>query len=103
MTPEAQLGKELLDKLRNLRYVHRTVIRDRANLGRNSRENFQALNSVKLMDGEFQRLFDENITPAAFSAVKTLRGTNSFTPRRWHPRLTTRWSISRAGATPANC
>lgn len=51
MTSEIQLKKELLDKLRNLKYEVRTHIRGRATLERNFREHFQALNRVKLTDG----------------------------------------------------
>lgn len=76
---ERQLEIELLDKLRNLKYEHRTDIRDRAALERNFREKFQALNRVSLADAEFQRLLDEIITPDVFAAAHTLREINSFT------------------------
>ena len=76
---ERQLEIELLDKLRSLKYEHRTDIRDRAALEKNFREKFEALNRVSLTDGEFQRLLDEIITPDVFTAAHTLREINSFT------------------------
>lgn len=76
---ERQLENELLDKLRSLKYEHRTDIRDRAALERNFREKFQTLNRVNLTDAEFQRLLEEIITPDVFAAAQTLREINSFT------------------------
>src|SRR5579862_8406026 len=76
---ERILEDELISKLVELKYSYRNDIRDRASLERNFREKFQALNHVKLTDGEFQRLLDEIITPDVFTAAKTLRGINSFT------------------------
>ena len=76
---ERQLEHGLLDKLRNLKYEHRTDIRDRAALERNFREKFQTLNHVSLTDTEFQRLLDEVVTPDVFAAARTLREINSFT------------------------
>ena len=76
---ERQLEEELVEKLRDLKYDHRADIRDRAALERNFREKFQALNRVKLTDGEFQRLLDEIVTPDVFTAARTLRDRNSFT------------------------
>lgn len=76
---ERILEEELISKLRELKYSYREDIRDRASLERNFREKFEALNHVKLTDGEFQRLLDEIVTPDVFTAAKTLRGINSFT------------------------
>jgi type I restriction enzyme, R subunit len=53
---ERQLEEELIEKIKGLKYKHRADIRDRTTLEANFREKFQALNSVKLTDGEFQRL-----------------------------------------------
>jgi type I restriction enzyme R subunit len=78
-SPERQLEEELLGKLRGLKYEHRTDIRDRDTLERNFREKFQALNHVRLTDGEFQRLLEEIITPDVFTAAHTLRDRNAFT------------------------
>jgi type I restriction enzyme R subunit len=78
-SPERQLEEELLEKLRGLKYEHRTDIRDRATLEKNFREKFQLLNHVKLTDAEFHRLLDEIITPDVFAAAHTLRNRNAFT------------------------
>lgn len=79
ISDERQLEEELLDKLRGLKYEHRMDIHDRATLERNFREKFQALNHVRLTDGEFQRLLDEIVTSDVFTAAQTLRNRNSFT------------------------
>lgn len=76
---ERQLEEQLIQKLRDLKFEHRSDIRDRAALERNFREKFQALNCVELTDGEFQRLLDEIITADVFAAARTLRGINNFT------------------------
>jgi type I restriction enzyme, R subunit len=78
-SPELQLEKELVEKLRGLKYEHRADIRDRATLEKNFREKFNALNRVTLTDGEFHRLLDEIVTPDVFTAAHTLRNRNSFT------------------------
>ncbi|KAA0220494.1 MAG: type I restriction endonuclease subunit R [Phycisphaerae bacterium] len=79
ISPERQLEDQLIEKLRDLKYAHRTDIRDRAALEKNFREKFEALNRVRLTDSEFQRLLDEIVTPDVFTAAKTLRGINDFT------------------------
>lgn len=76
---ERQLEEQLLQTLRDLKFEHRPDIRDRAALEQNFREKFQALNHVRLTDGELQRLLDEIITPDVFGAAKTLRRINDFT------------------------
>jgi type I restriction enzyme R subunit len=78
-SPERQLEIELLERLRDLKYEHRDDIRDRASLEKNFRRKFEALNHVKLTDGEFQRLLDEIVTPDVFTAAHTLRNRNAFT------------------------
>jgi type I restriction enzyme, R subunit len=78
-TPERQLESELIAKLRDLKYEHHSDIHDRASLEKNFRDKFQALNHVKLTDGEFQRLLDEIVTPDVFTAAHTLRNRNAFT------------------------
>ena len=42
-------------------------------------EKFEALNRVKLTDGEFARLLEEIITPDVFATAKILRNLNAFT------------------------
>jgi type I restriction enzyme R subunit len=76
---ERHFEEQLVQKLSDLKFHTRADIRDRAALELNFREKFQALNHVKLTDGEFQRLLDEIVTPDVFTAAKTLRGINSFT------------------------
>jgi len=46
-SPEHQLEARLVEKLLDLKYVHRTEIRDRATL----KSKFQALNHVKFING----------------------------------------------------
>jgi type I restriction enzyme R subunit len=75
---EHQIEAMLIEELRNLKYVHRPDIRDRATLEQNFREHFQALNRVNLTDSEFQRLQEEIVTPDVFTAAQTLRGRNAF-------------------------
>ena len=76
---EEQIEYGFIGKLQNLKYEYRADIRDRAALERNFREKFEALNRVKLSDGEFARLLDEIVTPDVFTAAKTLRTMNAFT------------------------
>src|ERR1051326_1054704 len=75
---ERDIETDFLEKLRSLKYTDRSDIRDRATLERNFREKFEALNRVRLTDGEFQRLLDELITPDVFTAARLLREKNDF-------------------------
>ena len=77
--PERQLEEQLVEKLIGLKYEYRPDIRNRAALEKNFREKFEALNRVRLTDGEFKRLLEEIITPDVFAAARTLRERNSFT------------------------
>ena len=79
ITPERDLEKALVTKLQDLKYVYRDDIRDRAALETNFREKFEALNRVKLTDGEFERLLDEIVTPDIYQAAQTLRNREAFT------------------------
>ncbi len=78
-SPERQLEDALVEKLRGLKYEHRTDLRDRATLEANFRQQFEALNRVRLTDAEFHRLLDEIVTPDVFAAAAALRARNSFT------------------------
>ena len=78
-TPERKLEDSLITKLQDLKYEYRPDIRDRAALEENFRRKFEALNRVKLTDGEFQRLLDEIITPDVYEASRALRNRESFT------------------------
>jgi type I restriction enzyme R subunit len=76
---ERRIEEEFIEKLRDLKYTERQDIRDRASLECNFRDKFEALNRVKLTDGEFQRLLDELVTPDVFMASRVLREKNDFT------------------------
>ncbi|CRM47725.1 type I restriction endonuclease subunit R [Pseudomonas sp. 35 E 8] len=76
---EQKIEQGFIDKLVELKYSYRPDIRDRASLERNFREKFEALNRVRLTDGEFARLLDEIVTPDVFAAARTLRERNAFT------------------------
>ena len=78
-TPERRLEEDLVTKLQDLKYEYRPDIRDRAALEANFRERFEALNRVKLTDGEFERLLDEIVTPDVYDAARALRNMESFT------------------------
>lgn len=76
---EQKIEQGFIDKLVELKYTYRPDITDRSSLERNFREKFEALNSVRLTDGEFSRLLDEIVTPDVFTAARTLRERNAFT------------------------
>ena len=76
---EQELEQSLIAKLTDLKYTYRPDIRDRAALEGNFRRHFEALNRVRLTDGEFKRLLDEIITPDVFTAAIRLREISSFT------------------------
>jgi type I restriction enzyme R subunit len=79
MTKEQQIEQALIEKLRDLKYTFRPDIHDRDGLEANFRQHFEALNRVRLTDGEFFRLIEEIITPDVFTAARTLRERSSFT------------------------
>lgn len=76
---EESIEYGFIGKLQSLKYEYRKDIRDRAALEQNFREKFEALNRVRLTDGEFSRLLEEIISPDVFTAARTLRERNSFT------------------------
>ncbi|WP_051081473.1 type I restriction endonuclease subunit R [Thioalkalivibrio sp. ALE16] len=76
---EVDLETAFIDKLGGLKYTIRSDIHDRAALEANFREKFEALNRVRLTDGEYERLLDEIVTPDVFTAARTLREINGFT------------------------
>ena len=76
---EEQIEYGFIGKLQGLKYEFRPDIRDRAALERNFRDKFEALNRVKLTNGEFARLLDDIITPDVFTAARVLRERNAFT------------------------
>ena len=79
ITPEHQIEKSLVTKLQeDLKYEHRSDIHDRATLEANFRKKFEALNRVKLTNGEFERLLDEIVTPDVYKAARKLRNRETF-------------------------
>jgi type I restriction enzyme R subunit len=68
-----------IGKLQSLKYEYRRDITNRALLEKNFREKFEALNRVRLTNGEFARLLDEIVSPDVFTTAKTLREINAFT------------------------
>ncbi len=78
-TPERRLEEDLVAKLQDLKHEYRPDIRDRAALEANFRHRFEALNRVRLTDGEFRRLLDEIVTPDVYEAACTLRNREAFT------------------------
>lgn len=76
---EQEIEQGFIDKLVEFKYTYRPDITDRTSLERNFREKFEALNRVRLTDGEFARLLDEIVTPDVFAAARTLRERNAFT------------------------
>src|SRR5690554_2377118 len=70
---ESQIEQKLISKLGELKYTHRSDIRDKASLERNFRDKFEALNRVRLTDAEFARLRDGIISADVFQAAKALR------------------------------
>ena len=75
---ESQLEEKLVAKLQDLKYEYRTDITNRAKLEANFREKFEALNHVKLTNGEFERILDEIVTPDVYKAAQTLRNRVAF-------------------------
>lgn len=77
-TTESLIERDLIEKLKDLKYTYREDIRDRASLEANFRSKFEELNHVHLTDGEFQRLLDQITTPDVFAAARMLREYTSF-------------------------
>ncbi|MBF0157399.1 MAG: hypothetical protein HQL57_09475 [Magnetococcales bacterium] len=67
-TLEHPIEQDLIGKLGEPNYTARPDIRDRAALEANFRVKFEALNRVKLTEGEFVRLL-ERVSPHPMSSV----------------------------------
>ena len=78
MKNERQIELSFIEKLKELKYIYREDIKDKASLEENFRKHFQELNRVRLSDSEFLRLKESIITPDVFSAAKILREPNTF-------------------------
>ena len=74
---ENEIEKDLLRKLRELKYEYRADIRDLEALKGNFRRHFESLNRVQLTDAEFVRLLEEIVTPDVFAAARVLREKNT--------------------------
>jgi type I restriction enzyme, R subunit len=70
---EAQIERDLIVKLQDLKYEYRDDITDRFALERNFRTKFEELNRVSLSETEFTRLLEKIVTPDVFAAAKSLR------------------------------
>jgi hypothetical protein len=75
---ETQIENELIDKLTQLKYIHRPDIHDRQSLEQNFRDKFEALNQAHLSDSEFARLLEQLVSADVFAASRHLRARNSF-------------------------
>ena len=75
---EKEIEEKLISKLRDLKYVYRQDIKNKASLEENFRQKFDALNRVTLTDAEFGRLCRDIISRDVFTASKTLREKNTF-------------------------
>jgi type I restriction enzyme R subunit len=73
MTKEAQIEENLIEQLKELKYIYRSDIVDRKTLEQNFKTKFEALNRVRLSENEFLRLREEIIESDVFEASKKLR------------------------------
>lgn len=70
---ESQIEQHFIRHLEGLGYKYCKDIKDRASLEANFRNKFEALNNVRLTDGEFERLMGNIISSDVYKASKTLR------------------------------
>lgn len=96
MRTESQIEISLIEKLKELKYIYREDIKDKASLEENFRQKFEQLNKVHLSDAEFVRLKESLITSDVYEAAKILRETNTFkrdddTPLQYTIVNTTDW------------
>src|SRR5690625_6005310 len=73
MSKESQIEQNLIDQLKELKYIHRPDIVDRKTLEQNFKTKFEELNRVHLTNNEFLRLREEIINPDVFVASRKLR------------------------------
>jgi len=73
MTKEFKIEENLIEQLKELKYIHQPDIVDRKTLEQNFKIKFEALNRVRLSESEFLRLREEIIKPDVFAASKLLR------------------------------
>ena len=70
---ESQIEQHFIRHLEGLGYVYCKDIKSRASLEANFRNKFEALNTVRLTDGEFKRLMENIVSSDVYKASKTLR------------------------------
>ena len=70
---ESQIEQHFIRHLEGLGYAYCKDIKDRASLEANFRNKFEALNNVRLTDGEFERLMGNIVSSDVYKASKTLR------------------------------
>lgn len=70
---ESQIEQHFIRHLEGLGYKYCKNIKDRASLEANFRNKFEALNNVRLTDGEFERLMGNIVSSDVYKASKTLR------------------------------
>lgn len=70
---ESQIEQHFIRHLEGLGYKYCKDIKNRASLEANFRNKFEALNNVRLTDGEFKRLMGNIVSPDVYEASKTLR------------------------------
>ena len=70
---ESQIEQHFIRHLEGLGYKYCKDIKDRASLEANFRNKFEALNNVRLTDGEFKRLMENIVSSDVYKASKTLR------------------------------
>ncbi len=78
MTKEQEIEQKLIRNLKGIKYTYRPDIRDREALEHNFRQQFEALNHVRLTDAEFARLMDSIVSPDVFACAQKLRSHNDF-------------------------
>ena len=71
MTKEFQIEENLIEQLKELKYIHRPDIVDRKTLEQNFKSKFEALNRVILAESEFLRLREEIIKPDVIRCFQT--------------------------------
>ena len=70
---ESQIEQHFIRHLEGLGYAYCKDIKNRASLEANFRNKFEALNNVRLTDGEFERLMGNIVSSDVYKASKTLR------------------------------
>lgn len=70
---ESQIEQHFIRHLEGLGYKYCKDIKDQTSLEANFRNKFEALNNVRLTDGEFERLMENIVSSDVYKASKTLR------------------------------